>query len=449
MEREDPRRRSLYLAVVGAVVFYLGYLAREAVVPLLVALLLAYVLAPLVARMEQRGLSRIGAVSALFLAFFGTAAAVLALGVPPLLDQGRDLVRAAIGEPVRTLGDPPKPAAARLIDARPPTRLGAYFNASGGASGSGGNFERRMGEQREERGMDAAAERVVAWEDRNHNGQFDAGFVFRAAMAAAGYARERSAGDSLANGIEDLGIDEIPGLAQSVAVSGSDVARGALGAVGPFLRLLGWLLILPLYTFFFLMRLEDVWKAFVEALPGTQRDRVVRVLHEIHRMLIGFFRGRLLTMLLKGVLAGILLAAVGVPYWPVFGAAAGLLTIVPAVGPLAVAVPAVWLTFAEKGGTQAGMAAAVFVALEVVEGYVLIPRLIGREVGLHPMAVVTAILVGGALLGGFGVVIAIPLAASAKIVWGEFVVPAIRAKAAEAPRGPGAGPPGAKPGSSA
>ena len=72
MEREDARRRTLYLAVVTAVVFYLAYLAREAVVPLLVALLMAYVLAPLVAILERRGFSRVGAVSTLFVLFFGS-----------------------------------------------------------------------------------------------------------------------------------------------------------------------------------------------------------------------------------------------------------------------------------------------------------------------------------------------------------------------------------------
>jgi predicted PurR-regulated permease PerM len=462
LEREDPRRRTLYLAVVGAVVFYLGYLARDAVVPLLVALLLAYVLAPLVATLQRKGLSRIGAVTALFVAFFGTVGAGLALGVPPLLDQGRALLRAGVGEPVRTLSQPPPPSLERMLDQEPPAALLDYLKARDllGAAGEKGavpgNFERRTAEQREERGEEGAAEfrlrhagwllgqyegRAVAYEDRNHNGRFDPGYLFKFAMTAAGYARDRAGGESFAAGIEDIGIDSIPGIAQSVVLSGSDVVRGALGAVGPFLRVLAWLLILPMYTFYFLMRLEDVWRAFVGALPGSHRDRVVKVLHEIHLMLIGFFRGRLLTMLLKGLLAGVLLGAVGVPYWPVFGAAAGLLTIVPAVGPLAVAVPGVWLTYSVRGGIPAGLAAGVFIALEVVESYVLIPRLIGREVGLHPMAVVTAILVGGALLGGFGVVIAIPLAASAKIVWGEFVLPAIRAKAAEPPRGPEGGPP--------
>jgi predicted PurR-regulated permease PerM len=138
-------------------------------------------------------------------------------------------------------------------------------------------------------------------------------------------------------------------------------------------------------------------------------------------------------MVLKGSFIAVGLAFVGAPFWPVFGAAAGLLTIVPVVGPAAAAIPSLYLCFAQGGPKEALFAGVVFLAAEAVEGYVLIPKLIGKEVGLHPVAVITAILIGGALLGGFGVVIAIPLAASARIVWTEFVLPALRAKAAEAP----------------
>jgi predicted PurR-regulated permease PerM len=454
LEKEDARRRTLYLAVVAAVVLYLAYLARVAVVPLLVALLMAYVLAPLVAMLQRRGLSRLWAVSTLFFLFFGTVGTAAVLAVPPLIDEARALVRAASGEPVRTLSHPAPASLERILERVPPASVAEYLDARDRLKAVGvvgttpGNFERKMTTLREEAGESAARQfrerhaawhvgrhegRIVAFDDRNHNGRFDSGFLFESAMSISAWATEKSAGESVAVAIEDFGMDVLPSIAYSVFAYGGDVARGALGAVGTAFRLLAWALIVPLYTFYFLMRLEDVWKAFVGYLPGSHRDRVVKVLLEIHRMLIGFFRGRLLTMVFKGLFVAALLLCVGAPYWAVFGAAAGLLTIVPAVGPLAAAVPSIWLTYGEDGGVSACLAAAVFIAAEVVEGYYLIPKLIGREVGLHPMAVISSILVGGALLGAFGVVIAIPLAASAKIVWSEFVLPALRAKAAESP----------------
>jgi predicted PurR-regulated permease PerM len=457
LEREDGRRRTLYLTVVGAVVLWLAYMARDAVVPLLVALLLAYVLAPLVAVLEKRGFSRIGAVTALFVSFFGSVGLAAALGLPPLLLEGRKLVLSATGEPAITLGTPLPAKVRPLLDRPVPATLEEFLAARESVSeaeataeerGARASWERKVLDLREGRGEEAVREyrqaragwlvgryreRVIAWEDRERDGRFRPGYVFDATLLASGWAREKFPASAVAESVEDLGVDALPRLAEALYLSGGDVARGALDVLGTFLRVVGWLLIVPLYTFFFLMRLEDVWAAFVAYLPGTYRERVLKVLLAIHRMLIGFFRGRVLTMVLKAVYVGVLLGLVGAPFWPVFGALAGLLTIVPAVGPLVAAVPSIALSFADRGEVTAALSIAVFVSAEFVEGYILIPKLIGKEVGLHPMAVITAILVGAGLLGVFGVVIAIPMAAAAKIVWVEFVLPAAKAKAAEAP----------------
>jgi predicted PurR-regulated permease PerM len=457
----STRARNLYLAAVGIIVLYLAYLARTAVVPLLIALLSAYVLAPLVAALQRRRFSRIGAVTTLFVAFFGGVGLAAVFGLPPLIQEVRNLARAAMGEPARTVGmrlpgdlqimvdsDPPVPFA-DLLKRRgeiPPEELspeGAEETAE-----DRGNFERKMREVLEVRGEKEAQEfirkhdtwlvgrhegRVVIWNDRDDDGEFDAGYVFDGSMVGSPWVRDQFKNADIAGVVEDIGLDVFPDLSERFMLHTGELARGALGVVGTILGLLSWTLIIPLYTFYFLMRLEDVWNAFVAYLPGTHRDRVIKVLHRIHLMLIGFFRRRLLTRLFKGIMVAFWLAVLGAPYWAVFGALAGILTIVPAVGPLAAAIPAVILSYKEGGAMTAGLATSVLVASELIEGYILIPKMVGKEVGLHPMAVITSILVGGALLGVFGIVIAIPLAAASRIVWTEFVVPALRAKAAEAP----------------
>ncbi|MCI0589413.1 MAG: AI-2E family transporter, partial [Planctomycetes bacterium] len=447
MEREDARRRTLYLTAVGLVVLYLAYLARQAVVPLLVALLLAYLLAPLVAVLERRGFSRMGAVTTLFVLFFGTTGLALVFGLPPLLVEGRALVRATIGEPGLTLDPVLPPVMKGLPDRRPPATLKEFLEARQRALGDvprdpdvepAGYWERKERSLRLAGREQALLEfrgshedwrvcrrdgRIVAFNDFNRDGHFDAGYVFDGALLGGAWVRERLRNPALATALEDMATDALPTLAESLFLHGSAVARGALGILGTALTVLGWLIIVPLYTFFFLMRLEDVWAAFVEYLPGTHRDRVLKVLGDVHRMLIGFFRGRITTMFLKGVIVAGGLAFLGVPFWPVFGALAGLLTIVPAVGPILAGAPAVILSYSEDGVVSAGLVVGLLVAAEIVEGYILIPKMIGKEVGLHPMAVITSVLIGAALLGVFGVVIAIPLAAAAKIVWTEFVLP--------------------------
>jgi predicted PurR-regulated permease PerM len=452
MDREEGRRRTLYLAVVGLVVVYLAYLSREAVVPLLVSLLLAYVLAPLVANLEKRGMSRMGAVTGLFVLFFGSVGLALVFALPPIFEQGRALVLATVGEPGLTL-DPRLPSNMRgYPDKVPRGTLEDFLKAREAVNGPArpddpiGYWDRKVREEMQLRGEDGVKalrarhadwkvarwdEKLVAFDDYDRDGTFDAGYIFDGALVAGSWVRTRLKNPGLASALEDMATDALPALAESLFLHGGAVAKGAIGVLGSLMALLGWLIIVPLYTFWFLMRLEDVWAGFVEYLPGTHRDRVLKVLGDVHRMLIGFFRGRVLTMALKGVFVAVLLAIVGVPYWPVFGAAAGVLTIVPVVGPFLAGAPAVLLAFREGDTTTAVLATGVFLAAEIVEGYILIPKLIGKEVGLHPMAVITGILIGGSLLGILGIVIAIPLAAATKIVWAEFVLPALRAKAAE------------------
>lgn len=466
MERPEARRRSLFLTGVGALVVWLAYLAREAVVPLLVALILAYILAPVVAGLQRRGFSRVGAVSTLFVVFFGAVGLAAAFGLPPLFLQGRVLVRRTLGEPARTLTDLP-PLLAEIPSTTPGITLEALQVERArllreGADGARprpdareGNYERQARlvnesgdrvaaeaflERHRAWTVSAFEDRVIVFEDRDGNGRLEAGYLFQGALAGARLLRERFRSAEAAAAVEDLGIDGLPRLAGTLLVSPGSVAKGALGVLGSVLQALGWLVIVPLYTFYFLMRLEDVWTAFHRYLPGSHRERVLRTLGKIHAMLMGFFRGRLLTMLLKGIMVAVMLFAVGAPYAPVFGAAAGLLTIIPAAGPLLAAIPAVMLAWAEDGPTTAFLAMGVLLVAEVVEGYVLIPHLVGREVGLHPLAVVGAILVGAALLGLLGVVLAIPLAAAAKIVWSEFVLPDLTAKAAEGGGAPPAPP---------
>lgn len=456
-EQGEGRRRTLYLALVALAVFYLAYLARAAVVPLAVALLLAYVLAPVVMALEKRGVSRLGSVTILFVAFFGTTGAALVFGVPPLIEEARKLVERGLGESAMSVGTAPSPRLVALLGRTPPATLDEYLRERdvearlpGSPSAGEGNWERRVREARVARGVEGEKElrlrhggwrmtlhegRAMAFDDGNGDGVFQVGYVVDLALKAGSHLRERVGTPVASNTVEDLGTDVVPRIRE--AVLSADAVHGALGVLGTVFGILAWAVIVPLYTFYFLMRLEDVWEAFVSYLPGSHRDRVVKVLFQIHRMLVGFFRGRLLTMILKGIFVGVGLGLAGAPFWAVFGAAAGLLTIIPVVGPLAAGVPAAILAYREGGPVVFGLATAVLLSAEIIEGYVLIPKIVGKEVGLHPMAVITAILIGGALLGMFGVVLAIPLAAAAKIVWGEFVLPALRAKAAEEPKRPG------------
>jgi predicted PurR-regulated permease PerM len=179
--------------------------------------------------------------------------------------------------------------------------------------------------------------------------------------------------------------------------------------------LLGWianLVLLPVLTFFFL---RD-WDLFVERVaalvPRDHATIVGQLARESSEVLGAFLRGQLLVMLILGVLYGAGLWAIGLDLGILIGVVAGLLTFVPYLGPATVIVLGGVAALAQFGDWQhlAGVG-LVFGLGQVVESYWLTPKLVGGRIGLHPVAVIFAVLAGGELFGFAGVLLALPAAA--------------------------------------
>ncbi|MFN0058259.1 MAG: AI-2E family transporter [Planctomycetota bacterium] len=191
-----------------------------------------------------------------------------------------------------------------------------------------------------------------------------------------------------------------------------------------FLRLLSYLVLCPLYVFFFLLEFDSIIGAIERYLPSEQRERVMRIFRQIDATLAAFFRGRLIVCLLKGAITALLLLMLGVPFWLPIGLAAGFVSLIPYIGIFLAVVPALGLSWFEHHNLlQLVGVAAVFGAMEAAEGFVLIPRFLGKEVGLHPLTIIVTLLVFGKLLGFVGVLLSVPLAAITKILAVEFILP--------------------------
>lgn len=184
--------------------------------------------------------------------------------------------------------------------------------------------------------------------------------------------------------------------------------------------LLGWvanLVLLPVLTFFFL---RD-WDLFVERVAAlVPRDHAAtasRLARETSDVLGGFLRGQLLVMLILGVLYGGGLLGVGLDLGILIGVLAGVLTFVPYLGPATVIVLGGVASLVQFGDWQhlAGVA-AVFTIGQVIETYWLTPKLVGDRIGLHPVAVIFAVLAGGTLFGFLGMLLALPVAAIANVL---------------------------------
>jgi predicted PurR-regulated permease PerM len=184
--------------------------------------------------------------------------------------------------------------------------------------------------------------------------------------------------------------------------------------------LLGWIaniVLLPVLAFFFLRDWDLLVERVGALVPRDHYETVRNLARESDMVLGGFLRGQLLVMLILGVLYAVGLWAVGLNLGILIGLIAGLLTFVPYLGPASIVVFGGIAALVQFGDWPhlAGVA-AVFVVGQVIESYWLTPKLVGDRIGLHPMAVIFSVLVGGQLFGFLGMLLALPVAAVANVL---------------------------------
>jgi predicted PurR-regulated permease PerM len=145
-------------------------------------------------------------------------------------------------------------------------------------------------------------------------------------------------------------------------------------------------------------------------LPRPRRKKVRDTWGLIDAKLGAYVRGQALLIVLVGTVLSLVFWAVGLPYWLLIGAFAGVVEIIPVIGPLAAGALAVGvgLTVSWQTALAAGLAVLV---VRLVEDYLVIPRVLGDAVGLTPLVVLVSVTACGLLFGGFAVILAIPFAA--------------------------------------
>ncbi len=199
------------------------------------------------------------------------------------------------------------------------------------------------------------------------------------------------------------------------------LAKGMVSAVSHSgLVLLGWLanlFLIPVITFYLLRDWDLMMARLRELLPRRVEPTVVRLARDADQVLGAFLRGQLMVMLALASVYSLGLYLVGLDFALLIGLIAGLVSFVPYLGFLVgilLAGIATWLQFQEL--FMLLPVAAVFAVGQALEGMVLTPLLVGERIGLHPVAVIFAVLAGGQLFGFFGVLLALPVAAVVMVV---------------------------------
>ena len=182
------------------------------------------------------------------------------------------------------------------------------------------------------------------------------------------------------------------------------------------LALLAWLanlLLIPVVSFYLLRDWDQMLVKLRRLIPRDREQLVVQLFGECHEVLGAFLRGQLLVMLALGVLYASGLTLIGLELGLLIGVLAGLASIVPYLGVvvgIGAALMAGLFQFGPDIYPLMGIA-AVFIVGQMLEGMLLTPMLVGDRIGLHPVAVIFAIMAGGQLFGFTGILLALPLAA--------------------------------------
>jgi predicted PurR-regulated permease PerM len=175
------------------------------------------------------------------------------------------------------------------------------------------------------------------------------------------------------------------------------------------------LLIAPILAFYILNEWKEIGQTIREFIPIAWRREFLLMMEEIDTVLSGVIRGQLTVGLLVMVLVSIGLYFLGLEFAILIGIFAGLLDVVPYFGAVVGAVPAITLAVLQSPGMVLKVI-LLFLLVHQLEGSILAPKILGDNVGLHPLTVIFALLVGGELYGFLGLLLAVPIAAILKVI---------------------------------
>jgi predicted PurR-regulated permease PerM len=207
---------------------------------------------------------------------------------------------------------------------------------------------------------------------------------------------------------------------QKLIIATASVGKATLVSVVSIAAAIG---IIPVYLFFFLRSDPPKQKALEKQLswiPGDMREDIFFLGKQFLSSIETFFQGQILVGLIMGALLAIGFSVAGVNFGFVIGLFIGLLNIIPYLGTIIGLSAVLPIAYLQPGGglLLVGIALGIFIAVQVIEGYLLTPRIMGNRTGLHPLTIIIAIFFWGTALDGLlGMILAIPLTAFFVVAW--------------------------------
>jgi predicted PurR-regulated permease PerM len=212
--------------------------------------------------------------------------------------------------------------------------------------------------------------------------------------------------------------------AQQVAVDAAkEIPKAAstlLGITGSVVGSVFSIVTLAFLTLFLLIGLPDFKRATLNMLPPAEAQRVGRVLDEVTRTISFSLLGNIAISVIAGSVVGVTAVIIGAPFPVVLALIVGLFDLIPQVGSLIAAVIVVSITLAGAGVVPAVILAVVILVYQQVENYVIQPVVYRQAIELSGFATIAVVMVGGALMGVIGAILAVPVAGSLKVIFREL-----------------------------
>ncbi|MEG6522490.1 AI-2E family transporter [Desulfotomaculum sp. 1211_IL3151] len=339
--KEKCTYRYLFLSLLISLILYFLYLVRGLFVPFILAVVLVYMLNPMVDRMQRRGASRVAAILILYLGVIIIVTSLLMYGVPRMVNQLERLV-----------------------------------------------------------------ESIPLYTDR-----------VKLMVLNIQHSFDHS---SVPPGVQQI-VDERIRWVESQLLA---VVRKSIDLLMTILSNLFNVVLAPVLAFY-IMKDLDLLKSWARSIiPKEIAADVFYLAKEIDFVFASFIRGHLTVVLIIGVLTSLSFMLIGLEFAAMLGIIAGVTELIPYFGPLIGAVPALAMALLHSKWMVLKVLVIVFI-IQQLEGNIISPRILGQRVGLHPLAIIVALLAGGHLFGIGGMLLAVPLAAMVKImisfVWQKLI----------------------------
>ena len=398
----------LLIVIAGAVVYVGANLIsflQPILIPVAIAIILAYLLDPLVTMLCRRGMGRTWAISVIFASAFIALLGLVWWVVPTISEQSANFARELPGY-TQTARD-------RIVD------LVVRYNrtvggTTHGKSGTSGLVNLLLGTPPPR----SATPTPTASASSENSGAVETIAPAPPKLSSA----ERQKVEADVEKMIDYMQHQLPAWSEKVWNILKKSIGGFLGVAGFLLSLV----MVPIYLFFLLKerpRIERRWKDYLPLRPSPIKDELADAISEINSYVIAYFRGQLLVCLVDGTLIGSTLTLLGLNFAPLIGLFVVILTMIPYIGIVICWVPAVLIAAFQWGDwTHPLIVTGIFILIQNLEGMFYAPRIVGQSVGLHPMTVIVSIFVWGLLIGGLlGPILAVPLTATIKVLLTRYV----------------------------